>query len=70
MPRFEHDCPNCTYLGEVDEADAYACPQCGIPTIVLRTGNDGPEYLSGEHLFGRLPEDLQHKAEEVWAANG
>lgn len=58
-PHFEHDCATCVFLGHYSgrghnpqgaemPMDLYVCRQGGIfPTIVARTGNDGPDYCSG-----------------------
>ncbi len=51
--RFEHDCERCAFLGQFKEYDLYFCPQNGIPTIVARWGNGGPEYTSGQ--WSKLP---------------
>lgn len=42
-PKFTHDCLACTFLGRLDGQDAYACTDS---TLILRDGNDGPEYRS------------------------
>ena len=63
IPRFEHNCPNCVFLGQFNEFDLYFCrgrePEyhidlktgegmwVGLPTVISRYGNDGPEYTSG-----------------------
>lgn len=46
-PHFQHDCEECVYIGHYDEHDLYRCPQMGMPTIVARFGDDGPDYDSG-----------------------
>lgn len=46
-PRYTHECECCTFLGRYDEYDLYHCTQSGIPTVLARYGNKGPEYLSG-----------------------
>ena len=54
---FTHDCEACSYLGHYDSAgvhfDLYACP--GEPTVVVRYGNDGPEYSSGLVFTDSMP---------------
>lgn len=42
MPKFVHDCEVCKYIGEVEGHDLYTC----VTSIVLRFGDDGPEYNS------------------------
>lgn len=55
-PTFTHDCGNCTFIGVINgkdgrTLDAYCCEQGGfMPTIVLRFGDDGPDYVSGQDL--------------------
>ena len=46
IPRFTHDCVNpgcCTFVGRTLRSDVYATRSGGI---VMRWGNDGPEYSS------------------------
>jgi hypothetical protein len=53
MPRYEHDCSRCTFLGEWREYDLYFCLDRGTrPTVIARHGEDG-EYLSGIE-FGEM----------------
>jgi len=58
LPKYNHDCDRCMFLGNHEFKndglvpkgyhDIYACPQGGsIPTIIIRFGNDGPDYFSG-----------------------
>ena len=70
-PYYTHDCEGCYFLDtiiaggdlRIPSGDAYVCPQPLIgPTIVVRWGNQGWEYTSGDHLLERLPEDLQELA--------
>jgi hypothetical protein len=50
-PQFTHDCENCECRGQVYDKvadfsyDVYECAG-DDPSIVLRFGNDGPEYYS------------------------
>lgn len=50
--QYTHDCESCTFLGrDIDtssntQVDMYFCPQGGLPTIVMRYGNEGVEYTS------------------------
>lgn len=57
MPRYEHDCDACVYLGEyappscqerykVAVLDLYFCPG-GDATVIARYGSEGGEYSSG-----------------------
>ena len=73
VPRFTHDCENCTFLAHVVGHDLYYCTQMGgsalvrssretgyewraskrgLPTVIARYGNDGPDYMSGME-FGK-----------------
>jgi len=45
MPRYEHDCDRCIFLGEDGIYDLYYCDR--TPTVVCRYGNEGREYGSG-----------------------
>ena len=47
MARYTHDCDVCKSLGVMDEFDLYFCPQVGMPTVIARFGDDGPDYESG-----------------------
>lgn len=54
-PAFQHDCTNCTYLGQFREYDLYHCTQGGVmPTLIGRWGNEGAEYTSGPTLQAGL----------------
>ena len=51
-PQFTHNCDSCTFLGaDIDtdtktEVDMYFCSQNGIPTIIMRYGDNGEDYIS------------------------
>lgn len=45
--RYSNDCNYCIPLGQFQENDLYYCDQHGIPTVIARYGNDGPDYTSG-----------------------
>lgn len=53
MNYYQHDCDECTYLGDVyvsgEHFDLYFCNQGGLhlPTVIARYGNEGSQYLSG-----------------------
>jgi hypothetical protein len=48
MPRYKHDCKNCTFLGEWRERDLYHCLQGGnYPTVVARFSDEPEDYISG-----------------------
>jgi len=60
-PKYAHNCDRCEFLGgwtspEGTTYDLYYCPQLpGLPTILARWGNDGPDYLSGVYCAGGNP---------------
>lgn len=45
--RYQHDCEECTFLGQYNEYDLYHCNQRGRPTVIARYSDDGPDYMSG-----------------------
>jgi hypothetical protein len=55
-PRFTHDaCAHCRFIGHLIDHDVWYCPQPGAPhgTLILRYGDDGPDYTSGLYVtFG------------------
>lgn len=58
LPRYEHDCPRCRWLGQHGEADLYFCPgSLANATVVARKSSDGPDYSSGMSFgYGLNPE--------------
>lgn len=65
-PRFEHDCTACTFLGEHENCDVYACDQGGtFPTIILRASDEPSDYASGQHLLERIPAEMAARAREA-----
>jgi hypothetical protein len=48
---YRHDCNRCRYLGAFRAHDLYYCTaqekHLGMPTVIARFGNDGPDYVSG-----------------------
>lgn len=47
-PLYLHDCDACTFLGVHGTSDLYHCLQGGfLPTLIVREGNQGENYLSG-----------------------
>ena len=64
-PQYIHNCDSCKYLGRYEfkceyecgcdpgkDADLYYCPQGGLPTVIARYSDYGPDYVSG--LFADL----------------
>jgi hypothetical protein len=51
LPRYEHDCESCLYLGREGKYDLYYCPTG--PTVVARSSSEGGDYLSGLSFVGR-----------------
>ena len=65
-PRFEHDgCEGCAFVARYCEADIWACPQAGMPTIIFRFSDEPADYASGIHLLDELPERLRQCAESA-----
>ena len=46
-PQYQHDCDTCTFLGQYKNYDLYFCPQRGLPTVIARWSDNGPDYTSG-----------------------
>jgi hypothetical protein len=45
--RFNHDCDQCRYLGQIDKYDLYVCKSgAGEASVIFRYGDDGPNYAS------------------------
>ena len=71
MPkRFHHDCSGCVYLGRMGDLDAYLCPGVSevMLSIILRHGDDGPEYAStllSAALYSPCDSPLHKLAKEV-----
>jgi hypothetical protein len=58
-PQYEHDgCDHCQFVGRWDERDVWACPQAGMPTVIVRRSADPPDYESGRRLLHTLPPAL------------
>ena len=71
MPKFQHDCRGCTFLGRFNDKDLYFCTQGSTwhHTVIARFGDDGPDYSSGlpfavEGEFG-IPELLEAKKRAI-----
>ena len=46
-PKYQHNCDKCKFMPwPWKPFDVYVCPQGGSPTMILRYGNDGPDYES------------------------
>jgi hypothetical protein len=56
MPRYDHDCQACEFLGQYKEFDLYYCPQTkkedifGGSVIARRSSKDS-DYMSGDLLI-------------------
>ena len=50
-PKFKHDCSCCTFLGvtkyDNEYYDLYFCAGAGMPTVIARFSDEGPDYMSG-----------------------
>ena len=61
IPRYTHNCDRCEFLGQYGNYDLYVCPKFNdiiIDTLVVRFGNESPDYASGA-VFG-----IQHLNEK------
>lgn len=49
-PIYAHDCEGCVFVGayqtDIQKYDGYFCKDCDSGSVVLRYGNDGPQYAS------------------------
>jgi hypothetical protein len=59
QPRYVHDCDGCTFLGQFEEYDLYACDN----TVIARRSDEGSDYKSGL-VFGITRVDA-HLAEAL-----
>jgi hypothetical protein len=47
-PRYRHDsCPNCQYLGRLNDYDLYYCEGILTKTVLARFSHEPSEYMSG-----------------------
>lgn len=46
-PKFENSSDARVFLGHFQDHDLYFDPQTGIPTVIARFGDAGPDYISG-----------------------
>ena len=57
IPKYQHDCEHCVYLGHFNEHDLYYHPHTSVlgqETVVARYGSDERDYDSGLD-FARNP---------------
>lgn len=54
-PKFENSSEARVFLAHFQEHDLYFDPQTGVPTIIARFGDEGPDYISGLHLAASNP---------------
>lgn len=46
-PIYQHNCDKCQFMPwPFRRFDVYLCPQQGNPALILRYGDDGPDYES------------------------
>jgi len=43
---YVHDCTQCVLVGQAHGEDVYVCEKQNFIEVVMRWGNDGPEYRS------------------------
>ncbi len=76
---YEHDCDKCVYLGCDEEDlsheriskgeagkryDLYFCKQGAIPTVIVRYGDNGEDYLSGLGVPNKFLRNAEHIAKD------
>lgn len=44
--RYQHDCDHCIYIGQINNLDAYYCPNDSGTCYILRYGDEGCEYAA------------------------
>lgn len=59
--QFEHDCENCVLISTTSKVDIYVCPDEENPNLVVRHGNDGPDYYSDISGFANIIEEYIDK---------
>lgn len=47
IPKFQHDCKTCVFLGHYEGHDLYWHPGRIETTVIARFGSEGHEYASG-----------------------
>ena len=53
LPRYQHDCDVCRFIGHVGHVDCYTCGD----SVVMRYGNDRPDYSSMPRaMSSQIPE--------------
>lgn len=55
--RFEHDCPNCVFLGQYGKADLWVHPT-EFQTVIARFSSEDSDYTSGL-VFVPVDDDLK-----------
>ena len=54
-PRYEHDCSYCHFVGQMEDADLYACTKSS-PTVIARYSSKPSDNVSGLFSsFGTVP---------------
>ena len=61
-PMFAHDCPHCKLYATIDingePHDVYECENRDYKGVVVRFGNDGPDYTSASNeILKYMPKD-------------
>lgn len=44
--KYIHDCKRCQFIGKYEKMDLYVCNQVTGPSVILRYGDEGSEYMS------------------------
>jgi hypothetical protein len=67
MPRYNHDCDKCVFLGEYEEYDLYFCGQGTLltSTVIARYSNNGEDYTSGIDFATHYPPLIEAKSRAI-----
>lgn len=50
VPKFKHDCSECVLIRQSNTEDTYICEKEKFIEIVIRYGDDGPDYWSSAYF--------------------
>lgn len=66
VPRFKHDCDQCTYLGCYKLRDLYACNKTGYLTFITRYGSEPQDYTSILYSLAVYQDEYSAEAQRRW----
>lgn len=72
IPKFEHDCEDCQFLGRFNGFDLYCCKGQSRYTLIARDGDEPSQYKSGARFKDVDPEigEAHRRAVEVGLLDG